>query len=147
MAVNDAEAHCQSLLDEVLPFAAKMLSEQGEFFPFGATIGESGEPALVAAYHQDEQPLSTELIRLLKDGFTAGARAGTYIATALAFDVTTSVPGDEQPCDAIAVSLNHRAGYSIVVVTPYSLVEGTLIVGESFAEPGEADIFPPAGAR
>ena len=46
-----------------------------------------------------------------------------------------------QPIDAIAVSLNHREGYSIIALFPYKIDSGKLTLGTAFAQEGEADIF------
>jgi hypothetical protein len=48
----------------------------------------------------------------------------------------------EEKSDAIAVSLNHRDNYSVVVFFPCKVGSGKLILGTIFAQEGEADIFP-----
>jgi len=40
------------------------------------------------------------------------------------------------------VSLNHRDNYSAVVLFPYKIDGGELILGTVFDQEGEADIFP-----
>lgn len=52
------------------------------------------------------------------------------------------LPSTEEESDAIAVSLNHRDSYSAVVLFPYKIDSGELILGTVFAQEGEADIFP-----
>jgi hypothetical protein len=43
--------------------------------------------------------------------------------------------------DAVAVSLNHRDGYSVIVLLPYTMENGDVVYDTAHAQPGEADIF------
>jgi hypothetical protein len=98
----------------------------------------------VAGYDGREQPPSSDIIRLIKEGFVAGAKSGAYVATALVYDVRVTLPSSGQKSDAIAVSLNHRDAYSVVVLFSYTLINGELQYGQAMAQPGEKDVF---GAR
>ena len=140
--MSTPKAECEKLISEVLPFAEQMLQKHGEFFPYGAALKENGEIASVAGYDGTEQPPSNDIIRLLKQGFVQGAKSGEYRATVLVYDVKITLPSSGQKSDAIAVSLNHRENYSIVVFFPYQLNQGQLSFGEVFAQKGEADVFP-----
>jgi hypothetical protein len=139
---NDAKADCETLMGSALPFAEQMLSQYGEFLPFGGAMRLDGELVSVAGYDGDEQPPSSDVIRLIKDGFIEAARQGQFRATALVYDVRTTIPSTSEKSDAIAVSLNHRDNYSVVVFFPYRIDGGRLSIGEAFAQMGEADIFP-----
>ena len=141
-AVSDPKADCEALMNSVLPFAEQMLTAYGEFFPFGGAMRGDGQLVSVAGYDGNEHPPSTDVIRLLKDGFIDAARHGRYKATALVYDVRVTLPSGDKS-DAIAVSLNHRDSYSIIVMFPYRIDNGKLILGAAFAQKGEADIFPP----
>ncbi len=136
------KAECESLMNAALPFAEKMLKQHGEFFPYGAALKENGEIASVAGYDGREQPPSKDVIGLLKQGFVQGAKAREYRATALVYDVKVKLPASGEKSDAIAVSLNHRENYSVIVFFPYRLKNGQLVFGEVFAQEGEADVFP-----
>ena len=140
---NDPKTDCETLMGAVLPFAEQMLSNHGEFLPFGGAMRPDGELVSVAGYDGDEHPPSSDVIRLIKDGFVEAARQGQFKATALVYDVRTTVPSTGDKSDAIAVSLNHRDSYSVVVLFPYKIEGGKLTVGDAFAHMGEADIFPP----
>ena len=139
---NDPKADCEVLIGAVMPFAEQMLSNHGEFLPFGGAMRSDGELVSVAGYDGDEHPQSSDVIRLIKDGFIESARQGQFKATALVYDVRTTIPSTGEKSDAIAVSLNHRDRYSVVVFFPYKINGGKLIVGDAFAQAGEADIFP-----
>ena len=52
------------------------------------------------------------------------------------------LPSSGEISDAIAVSLNHRDNYSVIVLIPYKIDAGKLIPGGTLAQKGEADIFP-----
>ena len=136
------KAECENLMNAALPFAEQMLQKHGEFFPYGAALKGNGEIASVAGYDGREQPPSNDIIRLLKEGFVQGAKSGEYKATALVYDVRVTVPSTGTKSDAIAVSLNHRDNYSVVVFFPYQLTNGQLTFGEVFAQKGESDVFP-----
>ena len=88
-----------------------------------------------------EQPPSNEIIGLIKRGFVEGANSGGYVATALVYDVRVTLPASGQKSDAIAVSLNHRDNYSVVVLFPYQLANGELQYGEAISQEGERDVF------
>lgn len=133
---------CERLLDATLTFAEKMLSKYGEFFPFGATMSVDGKVALVAGATDDERPASAEVISLLEGGFRADALAGKLKATALAFDVRVVPPRETEKTDAIAVKLDHRDDYSVVVCFPYVRTSsGELHVSTPFASAGANAIF------
>jgi hypothetical protein len=140
--MSTPKAECENLMNTALPFAEQMLQKHGEFFPYGAALKENGEIASVAGYDGRELPPSNDIIRLLKEAFVKGAKSGEYRATALVYDVKITLPSSEQKSDAIAVSLNHRENYSVVVYFPYQLNQGQLTFGEVFAQKGEADVFP-----
>lgn len=141
--VMKAKADCEELMNAALPFAEKMLSEHGEFFPYGGAMRPNGEIVSVAGYDGREQPPSSDIIRLLKEAFVEGANNGSYSATALVYDVRIVTSEGDEKEDAIAVSLNHRDGYSVIVMFPYRLNGGDVVFGDALAEAGEADIFPP----
>jgi hypothetical protein len=138
---SDPKADCEAVMNSVLPFAEQMLTSHGEFLPFGGAMRPSGELVSVAGYDGDEHPQSSDLIRLIKDGFVEAARQGQFKATALVYDIRFKLASTDDKSDAIAVSLNHRDNYSIVVIFPYKIDNGTLIVGSALAQKGEADIF------
>ncbi len=128
---------CQAIVDAFLPLARKLLTEQGEFFPYGAAMKPDGEIVLVAAHDGREQPPSKGLIALLKRSFANSARTGEYKATAIFYDVRVG----EDRKDAVAVALDHREGYSVIAFFPYEIANGTLINGTATAQKGAGGIF------
>lgn len=133
-------------MSAVLPRAEALLQGHSEFFPFGATLSAAGEIAHVAGWVGDEAPPAEEVIALLEAGFRAGAARGELVACALLCDVLVVPPGKTERQDAIAVRLDHRDDYSIVVLFPYLMSEsGALTVDEPFATAGNGAIFPRSG--
>ena len=139
--MDSQKADCEALMNAVLPFARQMLNRYGEFFPYGGAMRPDGQLVSVAGYDGQEHPPSQEVIRLLKDGFVAGAKNGQYKATALIYDVRVNLPTTGEKSDAIAVSLNHQGAYSVIVYFPYKILDGKAALGTAFAQKGEADIF------
>ena len=101
----------------------------------------NGEVVSVAADTGSEQPPSQELIDLLKRSFRSAAKAGEYKATALIYDVRASTPSDGEVSDAIAVALEHKEDYSVIVLFPYKITDGELVFGQIFAQSGANDVF------
>jgi len=133
---------CEALMNAVLPFGKQMLTRSREIFPFGGTMSVSGEVAQVAGWSGNERPPSRQIIALLNGGFRDGAALGKYRATALVYDIRVVPPGGTEKQHAIAVNLDHRDGYSVVVVFPYTFSDaGALELGSPFAKAGDAVIF------
>ena len=139
--MTDAKDDAEALMNAVLPFAEKMLTQHGEFFPFGGAMKPNGEIVNVAGYDGRERPPSENLISLLNEGFRKDAKSGRYKATAVVYDVRVTLPDTTTKSDAIAVALDHRDNYSTLVMFPYSLSNGPLQMGEPFAEKGDHKIF------
>jgi hypothetical protein len=140
--MSDAKGDCQALMNSVLPFAEQMLTNHGEFLPFGGAITPDGEIVSIGGDTGNERPKSADVIALLKGGLIDAARMGKYKATAIVYDVRVTVPSTREKSDAIAVALDHRDNYSVVVYFPYKIEGGKPILGAAFAQKGAADIFP-----
>ena len=140
--MSDPKSECEGLLGAAVPFARQMLEEHREFYPFAVVLTAEGEISQVGAATEDEQPESREVMALLEDVLRNDAATGELRATAIAYDVMIEPPGKETPQDAIAVALDHKEDYSVVVVFPYSFAEdGTLNLEDPFAMDGERRIF------
>jgi hypothetical protein len=128
-------------MNAALPFAKQMLERHGEFFPYGQAMNADGKVEAVATDDGHEHPPSADVIRQLKQAFSAQAKSGKYKATALVYDVRVQLPTTGAKSDAIAVALDHRDNYSVVVFFPYRLEGPKLEMGGVFAQKGAADIF------
>lgn len=139
--MNHAKADSEELMNAALPLAERLLTEQGEFYPYGMSMKPSGEIVSVAGYDGRERPPSQDIIDLLVAAFHADAHAGKVKATALVYDILVKDPKTNTESDAIAVALDHRDNYSVVVLFPYSLVSGQLRIGDPIAEKGKDAVF------
>jgi len=140
--MTDAKSESEDLMNAALPFAERMLGEHGEFFPYGAALGADGKVVSVAGYDGREKPPSADIICLLRSEFVSGGKDGRYRATALVYDVRVNIPETEIKSDAIAVALDHKDGYSVVVYLPYRLEASKAVAGELFSKDGAHEIFP-----
>ena len=77
---------------------------------------------------------------MLQKAFHASAQNGEYKATALVYDVRIKLASGE-PSDAIAIALDHKSDYSVVVLLPYTIVGGELQYGEISAQAGDGNVF------
>ena len=88
-----------------------------------------------------DHPKSKDLIFILRDSLQELAPTKRCIATALAFDVSTSVPGSDQKSDAIQFCVDHLGGYSAEVFFPYEVIADEVVYGETHAQRGKCEIF------
>jgi hypothetical protein len=130
----------------VLPLAQQWLEERREFYPFGATLSPRGGVALLDAWMGAEHPPADDALAALEETFRDGAAKHRIKATALVVDVHLVPTGSSDRRDAIEVRLDHRNGYSVRIVVPYSfpggIGESAVLLGEPFALRGERRIFP-----
>jgi hypothetical protein len=138
--MSDPKSECEELLNVLMPFAHQTLERYGEFYSCGATLDASGKIAL-AAIGEDVAEDLQEMVRIINDGFIAGARSGEYRATALAYEATVVPPGGRKKVDAIAVALDHRDSYSVLVFFPYTVNGQEVVIGAPFGGAGEGQIF------
>jgi hypothetical protein len=128
------------LLNAMMPFADKMLSQHGEFFPFAGALRPDGSIVSVGAYDGREQPPSADVIKDLLAALRNDAQQGRVDATAIVYDVRLSDPKREQQ-DAVVVSLDHRGGMSANVVFPYMIQRGVVQFGDPIRQINEDKVF------
>lgn len=138
----DPKRDAELLVNAILPFAEKMLTHYGEFYPYGGYTTPEGNIIEVGAEeHGEDYPRSKNLLVILRESFQAMARSGKCKAVALAFDVSIVIPGSTRNSDAIQISVDHRDGYSADIFYPYQLIDGKVVYGIVFAQAGKHDIF------
>jgi hypothetical protein len=113
-----AHPDLNALLNDLLPFAKRMLTEFGEFHPFGAAMASDGKIALYGAYDGDEHPPAQRLIDMMTQAYHQKAGAGEIRAGGICFDVRTVPPGQTEKTDAVCMALEHRSGESVAVYVP-----------------------------
>lgn len=137
----DPKSEVEEIMNAMLPFGQQMLEKHGEFIPYGGAMKPNGEIVSVAGYDGNEQPPSQEIINLLKGGYRQAAKNGEYKATGIFYDVRVIPPGSNEKTDAIAIALDHKEGYSVIVLFPYKIVNSKVEFGQVFAQAGMNDIF------
>jgi hypothetical protein len=130
------------LLNDLLPFAEKMLRKAREFLPFGAITKPDGQIVWEGAYDGDDLPLSQDLIDILNESHKRMADGHELRACAVVYDIRTTPPGKSKKQDAICVSVDHINGYSAQLIHPYKFsLLGRLVVEDGYAIRGESAIF------
>jgi hypothetical protein len=123
------------LLSASLEAATRLLSVDGEFYPFAVAMTEAGELVAPAVEPEVAQPTADDVVELLLDALRDGR--DSIRAAALVSDVTIAGdPGDER--DAIRVELEPRVGEAVTVVVPY--LDGP-VLDEPFGLPAERRVF------
>jgi hypothetical protein len=116
MPINSAKLH--ELVMYCRDLAKTMLSDAGDFYPFGAAMGADEKVRAVGAYDGNEHPDPRDLYRLLVNTISAEAADGRVAAAALASNVTIPSGYTSQYRDGIRVQLEAE-GYSRFVYFPY----------------------------
>lgn len=123
-----------ALLNDLLPFAERMLAEQAEFYPFGGSITPDGRHISVGAKGSSDHPKSQELIDIMTNEFRSQASEGKIRAAGICFDVRIVPPGQVDKTDAIQLALERKGGDAVDVFVPYAqLPDGEFTYGELFA--------------
>src|SRR5512146_1039366 len=138
-----AKDEAELLVNDLLPFARRMLREHGEFWPFGGVLGRDGSITQVGAQTElmaDAAP--GELVELLEGAFRSDAAQGRIRAAAVVLNVTVRSRGD---ADAILVRVDHEDGYAVSVYFPYAVSGGEVTTSEPFATEGERFAFGAPG--
>ncbi|USJ02142.1 hypothetical protein MUG10_08565 [Xanthomonas prunicola] len=101
-----------------IDFGETMLTSDGEFHPFGATLGLDGNVTAAGGYNGEENPAAQDIYRLLGEAFTSSATEGSIAAAALAANVDIPLEYEPPAPDGIRVLLESR-GFSRFVYIPY----------------------------
>jgi hypothetical protein len=133
---------CEALMSSVLPVAEGMLLEHRTFHPFGSTLSADGRITQVGGWSESAASRAMDAIAEFETSFREGAARGELKATALLQPVTVVPPGKSEPEAAVAIRLDHRDEYSVVVTFPYRFSpNGELEIDEPFAVTGQHGIF------
>ena len=123
-----------ALLNDLLPFAERMLAEHREFYPFGGSITPDGRHISTGAKGSSDRPKSQELVDIMANEFRSQASEGKIRAAGICFDVRVVPPGRVDKTDAIQLALEREGGDAVDVFVPYAqLSDGEFTYGELFA--------------
>jgi hypothetical protein len=97
----------------------------------------------LAASGSTERPLSQNVIDFLKKELRRDAAANRIRASAIVYDVKLKASASGANSDAIAISLDHVDGYSVIVAFPYALDGSNLNLGVPLSSKSASEIFSP----
>ena len=131
---------CEELLNSILPHAQALLVKNREFYPIGEVMDADNKVTATAVFNGDEHPDSNAVINdLIKSHRELAANSG-IVASGIAWDATITTESGKQ--DAVIVSLEHKDGYSVVLVQPYRIgLFKKVQFGELLAQEGRHDVF------
>lgn len=125
----------QELINHSHDMAEKLLiSQDGEFYPFGAEIDNQGKLIHIGHYDGDEFPLSQTKINELKKYFEKGIEDKRIRTYAITFDSLAKRDSTSEKTDAIAIECYSRVNEQrTTYYYPYKrLTADTLDFGESW---------------
>jgi hypothetical protein len=136
----------QDVLNFLLPFAERMLTEHGEFYPYAATMSVDGEVTAVSTERGDEDPDVSDLLVELHAHLREQAAEGSIRASGIAADVTLTDPDSGETTDAVQVELDHAEGDAVDVYVPYESAGEGVKFGELVAAEGREPVFASAAS-
>jgi hypothetical protein len=122
------------LLGAGVEAAVRMLSAEGEFYPFALAVSDDGEVVSPAVQPESDHPSADDVVGLLLEALRA--QRATLRAVAVCTNVRLRAD-DGQERDAIRLELESRAADPLVVVVPYADAR----LDEPFGAPGERRVF------
>jgi hypothetical protein len=138
----DPRQACQDLANMVLPFAEKMLREEGGFCPYAGVMRKDGAiDYLDALEGLIDVPDADKLADTIIERLRRQAVSGLCEASALVFDAMTVLPSSGRSSSAIVMELEHRQDYAVAMVLPYYHLGDTLEWGETQFLRGERRVF------
>ena len=131
------------LMSELLGFAEKMLSEYGEFHPFGGYLKPSGAVVHVGVQSSQIDKNAQQEIDTLVQSFKQLALQRKAIAFGIAVDVRLPKL-DGTKGDAVEFLLEHQEGYCAEVFFRYEIKDGKVEFTGTTAQQGEPRFFATA---
>ena len=121
--------HQRALLAVLLPFARDRIAEDGDFYPFGATMLPGGELQTAATWQGDGEPSVEDVLDAVRADLRARADRGELLATGVVAGVTIDDGGHAL---GIRVELEHRDAGPVTWVIPYRSDDDRYEEGEPF---------------
>lgn len=102
-------------------FAQRMLSDAGDFYPFGAFVNAEGKVEALGAHLGAERPNPQELYRFIQGAVAEMATQGKLSAYAIAANVNVPANLGSPFPDGIRVHVE-APGYSRLIYTPFRVL-------------------------
>ena len=123
--MNPIPKELTALLDYSHTLARLLLTEQGEFYPFGAYLSNANTITQRVFPDGDDFPLSTGLINIIKHDFDSQLASGSVAGTAITYAARITNINYSEPVDVVIVRLNSKALKSpILHYFPFQLLDG-----------------------
>lgn len=137
-----AHPDLEQLLKALIPFAQQMLSKQGDYYPFGSSIGLDGNIAQISTFDGNEHPSYPRVIEQLTKVIRQKITNGEIKAAGICYDIRTFPPGQTKKTDAIFIGLEHQSGEAVEVCLLYKKgLLGKITYGELFAGSRDRQFF------
>ncbi|HJR75237.1 MAG TPA: hypothetical protein VJ806_16555 [Luteimonas sp.] len=137
--VMDAKQQVESLTNDLLEFAKKMLAEHGEFHPFGGYLKSSAQMVNVGVKPSSSNESAQNKVGVLIGEFKR------LTNEAIAFGIVTDVklPRDDgSKGDAVQIFLEHKSGYCADVFFRYELTANRHVeITDTIAQRGDPLFF------
>jgi hypothetical protein len=137
----------EALLDSLLQFTKTLLSKQGGFNSWAATMSSTGQIQWVGADNGEKFPEAQALIDLLTETFQRQSAHGVLRAIGICYDARVIPPGQSNKSDAICCSLEHISGEAVDVLVPYTKAADGIRYAEIFSLPRGPRFFLPTGTQ
>lgn len=129
-----------SLLNDAIGMAIRLVEKHGSHFPFCMAITTSGERTSIAA-DDSNLPGADALLAGIRQHLSDASREKRYRAIALARNVEYRSAPDGLRTDAVQVTLDHQQGSPVTCYLPYQMAQGKVVPGELFAVQAEERFF------
>ena len=137
-----AHQDLEQLINALIPFAQQMLSKQGDYYPFGSSIGLDGKIAYISTFDGNERPPYPQVIENLTYIIKHKIKNGEIKAAGICYDIRTIPPGQTKKSDAIFIGLEHQSGEAMEFCLPYKKgVLGKITYGKLFAGSRDRQFF------
>ena len=139
--VKTPKDECEDLLNEIMPAVNNLLIKNKEFYPVGAVMGKDGEISFTAYASENEHPTSEEVLQELIKMHKQKAEEDVIKASAIAWNAV-GIGNTGKKSDMVAISLEHKDNYSVVIVEPYKIGLFKKVTFEQIlANEGKTDIW------
>jgi hypothetical protein len=155
----DSRERAQQLMYALMPYAEKMLGENGGFMPYAGVMTPDDEIHVMQFTSEGNEAEAKDIFDYANVALREGAQQGKWTATALVADVNVDRPdetGDEasnvtpeqqvqsegqNTVQAVSFAVDDNEGTSVEVFFPYTVANGTVNFGTAFAQAGAGRIF------
>jgi hypothetical protein len=140
----DSKEKAQQLMYALMPFAEKMLGEQGGFLPYAGVMTPDEQVHLMQFAEEDQGAEAKKVFEFANAALRQGAQEGKWTATALVADVNVATPQEgteDKMVQAVSFAVDDKDGTSVRVFFPYTVTAGQVDFGTAFAERGAGAIF------